>query len=171
MAISMTEKAASHIQNFLDQRGKGVGLRLAVKTSGCSGLAYVLEFVDELEEGDQVFEDQGVKVIVDPKSMVYLDGTELDFCQAFSILEKDGFRVGVVGALGVGIGFGLQNIVNNFVSGLILIFERPIQAGDTIQLTDLVGKVSRIGFRSSTIRTFDGAEVIEDLVAAAVFLS
>jgi iron-sulfur cluster assembly protein len=77
----MTEKAANHIQSFLDKRGKGIGLRLAVKTSGCSGMAYVMEFVDELEEGDEVFEDRGIKVIIDPKSLVYLDGTEIDFAK------------------------------------------------------------------------------------------
>lgn len=66
----------------------------------------------------------------------------------------------LAGAFGVGIGFGLQNIVNNFVSGLILLFERPIQVGDTIELQSLFGKVTRIGIRSSTVRTFEGAEVI-----------
>jgi iron-sulfur cluster assembly protein len=81
MGISLTEKAANHIQSFLDKRGKGIGLRLAVKTSGCSGMAYVMEFVDELEDGDEVFEDQGIKVIIDPKSLVYLDGTEIDFAK------------------------------------------------------------------------------------------
>jgi iron-sulfur cluster assembly protein len=81
MAISLTEKAANHIQSFLDKRGKGIGLRLAVKTSGCSGMAYVMEFVDELQEGDEVFEDRGIKVIIDPKSLVYLDGTEIDFAK------------------------------------------------------------------------------------------
>jgi iron-sulfur cluster assembly protein len=81
MGISLTEKAANHIQSFLDKRGKGIGLRLAVKTSGCSGMAYVMEFVDELEEGDEVFEDRGIKVIIDPKSLVYLDGTEIDFAK------------------------------------------------------------------------------------------
>jgi len=81
MGISLSEKAANHIQSFLDKRGKGIGLRLAVKTSGCSGMAYVMEFVDELEEGDEVFEDRGIKVIIDPKSLVYLDGTEIDFAK------------------------------------------------------------------------------------------
>ena len=79
MAITITDAAAQRVRNFLDNRGKGIGLRLGVKTSGCSGLAYVLEFVDELAEGDQVFEHGEVKVIVDSKSLVYLDGTELDF--------------------------------------------------------------------------------------------
>ena len=79
MAITLTEAAADRVQNFLTSRGKGVGVRLGVKTSGCSGLAYVLEFVDELEDSDEVFEDRGVKVVVDQKSLVYLDGTELDY--------------------------------------------------------------------------------------------
>jgi iron-sulfur cluster assembly protein len=79
MAITLTEAAANRVQTFLTNRGKGLGLRLGVKTTGCSGLAYVLEFVDDLQEGDEVFEDNGVKVIVDAKSLVYLDGTQLDF--------------------------------------------------------------------------------------------
>jgi iron-sulfur cluster assembly protein len=81
MAITLTEAAANRVKNFIASRGKGVGLRLGVRTTGCSGMAYVLEFADELQEGDQVFEDHGVKVIVDPKSLVYLDGTELDFAR------------------------------------------------------------------------------------------
>jgi len=79
MAITITEKAADRVKNFLDKRGKGIGLRLAVKPSGCSGFAYVIEFVDALENSDEVFEINGVKIIVDKKSMVFLDGTELDF--------------------------------------------------------------------------------------------
>jgi iron-sulfur cluster assembly protein len=79
MGITLTEPAAKHIKAFLENRGKGVGLRLGVRTSGCSGMAYVLEFADEINDEDQVFEDHGIKVIVDPKSMLYLDGTELDF--------------------------------------------------------------------------------------------
>ncbi|MDC9592728.1 iron-sulfur cluster assembly protein IscA [Xenorhabdus sp. IM139775] len=79
MSISVTESAAQRISAFLANRGKGVGLRLGVKTSGCSGMAYILEFADAIDEEDQVFEDKGVKVIVDGKSILYLDGTELDF--------------------------------------------------------------------------------------------
>ncbi|EGV34716.1 iron-sulfur cluster assembly protein IscA [Neisseria weaveri] len=77
--ITLTEKAANHIQNFLTKRGKGEGIRLGVKTSGCSGMAYTLEFVDEIQPEDLVFEGHGVKVFVDPKSHVYLDGTQLDY--------------------------------------------------------------------------------------------
>ncbi|MFI8416615.1 iron-sulfur cluster assembly protein IscA [Serratia sp. NPDC078593] len=79
MSITMSDSAAQRVQAFLDNRGKGLGLRLGVRTSGCSGMAYVLEFVDEMNDDDIIFEDKGVKVIIDGKSLVYLDGTELDF--------------------------------------------------------------------------------------------
>ncbi len=79
MAISLTDNAAERVRDFLANRGKGVGLRLGVRTSGCSGMAYVLEFADEIAPEDEVFESNGVKIIVDPKSLIYLDGTELDY--------------------------------------------------------------------------------------------
>jgi iron-sulfur cluster assembly protein len=79
MAITLTDRAAEHVQNYLAKRGKGVGLRFAVRTTGCSGMAYKLEFVDAASEEDQTFECHGVKVFVDPKSLAYIDGTELDF--------------------------------------------------------------------------------------------
>ncbi len=79
MALTLTEKAAKHVQKSISNRGKGVGLRLGVKTSGCSGMAYIMEFADQIDEQDQVFESQGLKIIVDPKSLFYLDGTELDY--------------------------------------------------------------------------------------------
>ena len=79
MAITLTDAAADRVKTFMENRGKGIGLRLGVRTTGCSGMAYVLEFADELDEADVVFEDNEVKVIIDPKSLVYLDGTELDF--------------------------------------------------------------------------------------------
>jgi len=79
VAITLTESAARHVDACLKGRGKGEGVRVGIKTSGCSGLAYVLEFVDVIEGEDSVFESFGVKVIVDPKSLVYLDGTEMDF--------------------------------------------------------------------------------------------
>ena len=79
MAVTLTEAAAKHVQKFLTRRGKGVGLRLGVKTCGCSGMAYKLEFADGVNADDQVWESFGVKVIVDEKSLPYLDGTELDY--------------------------------------------------------------------------------------------
>ena len=81
MAITLTDVAADRVRSFLDNRGKGVGLRLAIKTHGCSGMAYVMEFADEVEETDNIFETKGLKIIVDPKSLVYLDGTEMDFAK------------------------------------------------------------------------------------------
>lgn len=81
MAITLTEKAADRIRDFISRRGKGVALRLGVKTTGCSGMAYVMEYADQIEDDDVVFEDHGVRVIVNPKSLVYLDGTELDFAR------------------------------------------------------------------------------------------
>lgn len=79
MAITLTEAAAQRVEKFLANRGKGIGLRLGVKTTGCSGMAYTLEFVDETLPEDVQFESHGITVVVDPKSLVYIDGTELDF--------------------------------------------------------------------------------------------
>ena len=79
MAITLTDLAAEHVQSYLTKRGKGVGVRFGVRTTGCSGMAYKLEFVDSASAEDQAFESHGVKVFVDPKSLVYIDGTELDF--------------------------------------------------------------------------------------------
>ena len=77
--ITITENAAKHISNYLTKRGKGLGVRLGVKTSGCSGMAYNLEFVDEVNEDDLIFEEYGARVYIDPKSLVYLDGTQVDY--------------------------------------------------------------------------------------------
>ena len=79
MSVSLTEAAARHVTRYLTKRGKGVGVLLGVRTTGCSGLAYQLEYVDEFSGEDIVFEGHGVKVLVDPKSLAYIDGTELDF--------------------------------------------------------------------------------------------
>lgn len=81
MAITLTERAATHVQDFLARRGKGMGLRLGVRTTGCSGMAYKLEYADSLNPDDHTFDSHGVKVIVDPKSLPYIDGTELDFAR------------------------------------------------------------------------------------------
>jgi len=79
MTVTLTESAAKRVSSFIEKRGKGVGLRLAVKTGGCSGLAYAIEFADAAEPEDLLFESYGVTVLIDPKSHVFLAGTELDF--------------------------------------------------------------------------------------------
>ena len=81
MAITLTENAAKRVEKYLSNRGKGVGLRLGVKTTGCSGMAYTLEFVDDQQVDDIKFESHGIQIFVDPKSLVYIDGTELDFAK------------------------------------------------------------------------------------------
>ena len=85
--ITITENAAKHINSYLTKRGKGLGVRLGVKTSGCSGMAYNLEFVDEVNEDDLIFEEHGARVYIDPKSLVYLDGTQVDY-------TKEGLQAG-----------------------------------------------------------------------------
>ena len=79
MAITLTDRAAEHVKRYIAKRGKGVGLRLGVRTTGCSGLAYKLEFADDIRPEDHRFESNGVTVLIDPKSLAYLEGTELDY--------------------------------------------------------------------------------------------
>ena len=79
MAITLTENAAKHVRDFIAKRGKGVGLRIGVRTSGCSGMAYKLEFADEVASDDLQFVSHGVTLLVDPKSLSYIDGMELDY--------------------------------------------------------------------------------------------
>lgn len=81
MALTMSPAAVHHVKKHLANRGKGAGIRLGVKTTGCSGLSYVLEFVDTFAEDDVVFAQEGFSLVVDPKSLAYLDGTELDFAK------------------------------------------------------------------------------------------
>jgi len=81
MAVTLTESAAKHVSNYIAKRGKGIGIRLGVKTSGCSGMAYKLEFADTAEPEDVVFDTHGLKVLVDPRSLPYIDGTELDYAK------------------------------------------------------------------------------------------
>lgn len=88
MAITLTAKAAEHVRGYLARRGHGIGLRVGVRTSGCSGMAYVLEYADEVAESDVVFAQDDLKVICDKKSLLYLDGSELD-------LVRDGLNVGL----------------------------------------------------------------------------
>lgn len=81
MGITMTENAARHVAANLEKRGKGLGLRLGVRTSGCSGLAYKIEYADDVQPEDAQFESHGVRIVVDPKSLPYLEGLELDFAR------------------------------------------------------------------------------------------
>jgi len=81
MSVSLTPAAVERVQSFLAKRGRGVGLRLAVRKTGCSGFAYVVSYADEVGEADVVFEESGVKVIVDGESLRYVDGTEIDFAR------------------------------------------------------------------------------------------
>lgn len=79
MAITLTESAALRVRDYLQRRGDGLGLRLGVKKTGCSGFAYVVNYADEIGDGDQVFEDRAVKIVVDSESLPYIDGTVVDF--------------------------------------------------------------------------------------------
>jgi iron-sulfur cluster assembly protein len=79
MAISLTDSAADRVRTYLDKRDGGVGLRLGVTQTGCSGYSYVINYADQIEATDVVFEDKGVKVVVDPDALELIDGTEVDF--------------------------------------------------------------------------------------------
>ncbi|MDD4928389.1 MAG: iron-sulfur cluster assembly protein IscA [Gallionella sp.] len=81
MGVVLSEAAATHVKNFIAKRGRGLGLRIGVRTSGCSGMAYKLEFADEAGSDDLLFESFGVTVLVDPKSLPYIDGMELDYAR------------------------------------------------------------------------------------------
>lgn len=107
MTITLSEAAARHVQKSLVKRGQGVGLRLAVKTSGCSGLAYAIEFADALQPEDIQFASHGVTLLVAPKSLPFLDGTELDFVREGL---NEGFKFNnpnVKSACGCGESFGV----------------------------------------------------------------
>jgi len=82
MAISLTESAASRVRSYLATRGKGVGLRLGVTKTGCSGYSYVINYADDIAENDLVFEDKGVTLVVDPEALPLIDGTEVDFVKS-----------------------------------------------------------------------------------------
>jgi iron-sulfur cluster assembly protein len=82
MAISLTESAASRVRNYLESRGAGVGLRLGVTKTGCSGYSYVINYAEDISDADIVFEDKGVKVVVDAEALPLIDGTEVDFVKS-----------------------------------------------------------------------------------------
>jgi iron-sulfur cluster assembly protein len=79
MSVTLSESAAERVRSFLSSRGRGLGLRLGIKKTGCSGYAYVVNYAEAIEAGDVVFEDRGVKIVVDGDSLPFVDGTEIDF--------------------------------------------------------------------------------------------
>ncbi|MDH3612692.1 MAG: iron-sulfur cluster assembly accessory protein [Gammaproteobacteria bacterium] len=107
MAISLTESAAERVSSYLKARGAGIGLRLGIAKTGCSGYSYVINYADEVEGEDIVFEDRGVKIVVDPEALKLIDGTEVDFVknglnEAFSFKNPN-----VTGACGCGESFNI----------------------------------------------------------------
>jgi iron-sulfur cluster assembly protein len=107
MAVFLTEPAADRVRTYLDARGKGLGLRVGVKKTGCNGFAYVINYADEIDESDAVFEQRGVKVIVDRKSLELIDGTEVDFVKE-GLNEAFRFRnPNVTGECGCGESFSV----------------------------------------------------------------
>ncbi len=107
MAISLTQPAADRVRSHLKARGKGIGLRLGIKKTGCNGFAYVVNYADSVEEGDIVFEDHGIKVFVDPASLKLIDGTQVDFVKE-GLNEAFSFRnPNVTGECGCGESFSV----------------------------------------------------------------
>lgn len=107
MAITLTEPAADRVRSYLQARGKGLGLRVGVKKTGCNGFAYVVNYADEIDAGDVVFEEHGVRVVVDPKSLELIDGTQVDFVKE-GLNEAFRFRnPNVTGECGCGESFSV----------------------------------------------------------------
>ena len=107
MAVSLTQPAAERVKTHLEARGKGVGLRVGIKKTGCSGYAYVVNYADDIADSDVVFEDYGVKVVVDKKSLELIDGTEVDFVKQ-GLNEAFRFRnPNVTGECGCGESFSV----------------------------------------------------------------
>ena len=107
MAISLTESAAQRVQSHLSARGQGIGLRLGVTKTGCSGYSYVINYADDVDAGDIVFEDRGIKIVVDPEALALIDGTEVDFVKN-GLNEAFSFRnPNVTGECGCGESFNI----------------------------------------------------------------
>jgi len=107
MAISLTDSAAERVRTYLDKRGKGVGLRLGVTKTGCSGYSYVINYAEKVDDSDVIFEDKGVKVFVDPEALQLIDGTEVDFVKN-GLNEAFSFRnPNITGECGCGESFNV----------------------------------------------------------------
>jgi iron-sulfur cluster assembly protein len=108
MAVTLTSSAASHVSGMLAKRGRGVGLRISTRKSGCSGYAYEVDYADEIDNGDLVFESHGVKVVVDPESLARIDGMEVDFIRTNLLNQGFEFRnPNVKNTCGCGESFGV----------------------------------------------------------------
>jgi iron-sulfur cluster assembly protein len=108
MAVTLTSSAASHVSGMLAKRGRGVGLRISTRKSGCSGYAYEVDYADEIDDGDLVFESHGVKVVVDPDSLARIDGMEVDFIRTNLLNQGFEFRnPNVKNTCGCGESFGV----------------------------------------------------------------
>ena len=107
MAISLTNSAANRVLTYLDKRGDGIGLRLGITKTGCSGYSYVINYADEINDDDVVFEDKGVKVVVDEEALRLIDGTEVDFVKN-DLSEAFSFRnPNISGECGCGESFNI----------------------------------------------------------------
>jgi iron-sulfur cluster assembly protein len=107
MAVSLTESAAERVRSYLSARGQGVGLRVGIKKTGCSGYAYVVNYADVVEDEDVIFEQHGVKIVVDTKALELIDGTEVDFVKQ-GLNEAFQFRnPNVTGQCGCGESFSV----------------------------------------------------------------
>ena len=107
MAISLTEAAADRVSKYLEARGNGVGLRLGVTKTGCSGYSYVINYAEEIGNDDVVFEDRGVKIVVDPEALELIDGTQVDFVKS-GLNEAFSFKnPNVTGECGCGESFNI----------------------------------------------------------------
>ena len=107
MAISLTSSAAERVRDYLEKRGTGVGLRLGVTQTGCSGYSYVINYADDIDADDIIFEDKGVTVVVDPEALPLIDGTEVDFVKN-GLNEAFSFRnPNITGECGCGESFNV----------------------------------------------------------------
>ncbi|HSN51096.1 MAG TPA: iron-sulfur cluster assembly accessory protein [Woeseiaceae bacterium] len=107
MAISLTDSAATRVRSYLQNRGEGIGLRLGVTRTGCSGYSYVINYAEDVTDADVVFEDKGVKVVVDADALPLIDGTEVDFVKS-GLNEAFSFRnPNVTGECGCGESFNV----------------------------------------------------------------
>ncbi|HHS99397.1 MAG TPA: iron-sulfur cluster assembly accessory protein [Thiomicrospira sp.] len=92
MAVTLTESASNRVKTMIEKRGQGIGLRVATKVSGCAGFSYVVDYADEVKDGDQIFESFGTKVVVDSKSLENIDGMEIDYVQESLLNEGFDFK-------------------------------------------------------------------------------